>query len=83
MVNKNIPRTIVRCQVPRQYSYNFLAGSFYNSGVMKPQIKSKFYEELTDEEKRKLHKEQDGCCHVVKSADNWIKNFEEQMKHQK
>jgi hypothetical protein len=50
---------------------------------MKTQIRSKPYEELTEEEKKRLHERYDGCCKVVKSAHNWIKNFEEQMEKQR
>jgi hypothetical protein len=49
---------------------------------MKTQIRSKPYEELTEEEKKTLHDRYDGCCKVVKSAYNWIENFEQEMKKQ-
>jgi hypothetical protein len=56
--------------------------AIYNEPVMKTQIRSKPYEELTEEEKKTLHDRYDGCCKVVKSAYNWIENFEQEMKKQ-
>jgi hypothetical protein len=62
---------------------SFLDFSVYNMRNMKTQIQSKVYEELTPEEKKRLEERYHDCCKVVKSAHNWIQNFEEQMEKQK
>lgn len=49
---------------------------------MKTQIQSKEYKELSPNEKKSLEERYHDCCKVVKSAHNWIQNFEEQMKKQ-